>query len=71
VFEIEACRSGVCSYSDADDLYDLFVSESLKKIGDMMVFDLVTIAQEFMACEFNSGYKFICLQSVSRIMLLH
>ena len=52
VFELEASQSGVCTYSDADELYDCLVTESLKRIGDMMIFDLVTMAQEFMSCTF-------------------
>ena len=48
VFEIEANASGSFNYSDADDLFDLLMKESLNRVGDMMVFDLVTIAQDYM-----------------------
>ena len=48
VFEIEANKSGSFSYQDADDLFDLLMMESYKRVGGMMVFDLVTIAQDYM-----------------------
>lgn len=41
----------MCSYSDADELYDCFVTESFKRIGEVMIFDMVTVAQEFMTSE--------------------
>ena len=48
VFEIEANTSGSFSYKDADDLFDLLMKESLNRVGAMMIFDLVTIAQDYM-----------------------
>ena len=48
VFEIEANKSGSFSYRDADDLFDLLMMESFKRVGGMMIFDLVTIAQDYM-----------------------
>ncbi len=51
IFELEASQSGVCSYTDADELYDCFVTESFKRIGEVMIFDMVTVAQEFMTSE--------------------
>ena len=47
VFEIEANKSGYFSYRVADDLFDLLVMESYKRVGGMMTFDLV-IAQDYM-----------------------
>ena len=51
ILEIEANQSGSFTYRDADNLFDLLMEESLKRVGEMMVFDLVTIAQEHMAGE--------------------
>ena len=48
VFEIEANQSGSFSYRDADELFDLLMVESINQVGGMMVFDLVTIAQDYM-----------------------
>jgi hypothetical protein len=48
VFEIEANSSGSFSYHDADDLFDLLMRESINRVGGMMIFDLVTIAQDYM-----------------------
>ncbi len=48
MFEIEANRSGSFTYRDADELFDLLMAESINRIGGMMVFDLVTFAQEYM-----------------------
>lgn len=48
VFEIEANSSGSFSYHDADDLFDLLMRESINRVGAMMVFDLVSIAQDYM-----------------------
>ncbi len=48
IFEIEANQSGSFNYRDADDLFDLLMAESLKRVGEMMVFDLVTFAQDHM-----------------------
>lgn len=58
VFEIEANQSGSFSYLDADELFDLLMAESINRIGGMMVFDLVTITQEFMpgVCVCLGGY---------------
>ena len=49
VFEIEANQSGSFNYRDADDLFDLLMAESLKRVGEMMVFDLITFTQERMS----------------------
>ena len=49
VFEIEANQAGSFNYRDADDLFDLLMTESLKRVGEMMVFDLITITQEHMS----------------------
>ena len=51
ILEIEANQSGSFTYRDADNLFDLLMEESLKRVGEMMVFDLVTIVQEHMAGE--------------------
>lgn len=48
MFEIEANSSGSFSYHDADDLFDLLMRESINRVGAMMVFDLVSIAQDYM-----------------------
>ena len=53
VFELESSPSGVCSFSDADELYDTITTECFKRIGHAMIFDLVTIAQDFMTCKFH------------------
>ena len=59
VLEIEASESGNFSYRDADDLYQLLMEESLKRIGGTMVFDLITFAQEYMAggCDRGRGQR--------------
>ncbi len=49
ILEIEANQSGSFDYRDADRLFDLLLEESLKRVGEMMVFDLITIAQDYMA----------------------
>jgi hypothetical protein len=51
ILEIEANQSGSFSYRDADGLFDRLLVESLDRVGEMMVFDLVTMAQEYMAGE--------------------
>ena len=48
VFEIEANKSGSFSYRDADELFDLLMTESINLVGGMMVFDLITITQDYM-----------------------
>ena len=48
VFEIEANQSGSFSFTHADKLYDLLMKESYKRVGRMMIFELVAIAQEHM-----------------------
>lgn len=48
IFEIEANKSGSFSYRDADDLFHLLMMESFKRVGGMMVYDLVTMAQDYM-----------------------
>ena len=63
VFELESSPSGVCSFSDADELYDIITTECFKRIGHAIIFDLVTIAQDFMTCEF-------CLLKVISIAIL-
>ena len=49
VFEIEANQSGSFNYRDADELFDLLMLEALKRVGEMMVFDLISLAQEHMS----------------------
>lgn len=49
VFEIEANKSGSFTYRDADALFDLMMVESLKRVGEMMVFDLITMAQDHLS----------------------
>ena len=56
VFEIEANQSGSFTFRDADHLFDLFMVESLKRVGQMMVFDLVSLAQEHL----SGGYAGVC-----------
>jgi hypothetical protein len=51
ILEIEANQSGSFSYRDADGLFERLMVESLNRVGEMMVFDLVTMAQEYMAGE--------------------
>ena len=58
VFEIEANRSGSFTYNDADDLFDLLMRESINRVGDMMIFDLVTIAQDYMPGELGHAYRY-------------
>ena len=48
IFEIETNQLGSFNYRDADNLFDLLMEESLKRIGEMMVFDLITLTQEHM-----------------------
>lgn len=57
VFEIEANQSGSFDYRDADDLFESLMEESLKRVGGMMVFDLVTFAQEHMPGQFRDEKK--------------
>ena len=55
VFEIEANRSGSFNYHDADDLFDLLMTECINRVGGMMVFDLVTIAQDYLPGKGKGG----------------
>ena len=48
MFEIEANSSGSFSYRDADNLFEMLVKEAAGRVGDMMIFDLVTMAQDYM-----------------------
>ena len=50
VFEIEANQSGSFTYRDADVLFDLLMEECLKRAGEMMMFDMISIAQEHLSC---------------------
>ena len=49
VFEIEANQSGSFSYRDADNLFELLMEESLKCVGQTVVFDLVSLTQDHMS----------------------
>ncbi len=51
MFEIESNQSGSFNYRDADDLFDVLMEECLKKPGQTVVFDLVTISQDRMPGE--------------------
>ena len=48
MFEIEANESGSFGFTHADKLYDILMKESYKRVGEIMIFDLVAIAQEHM-----------------------
>jgi hypothetical protein len=48
VFEIETNTSGSFNYRDADDLFDLLMRESVRRVGNIMIFDIVSIAQDYM-----------------------
>lgn len=46
--EIENNQSGSFSYTNADELYDRLMKESYKWIGQMMIYELLVTAQDYM-----------------------
>ena len=49
VFEIETNQSQSLSYHDADQLYDLLMTEATNGLGRGVVFALVSTARDFVA----------------------
>lgn len=48
VIEIESNESGSFTFTDSDELYDILMQAAISRVGGIMVYDLVTLAQEHM-----------------------
>ena len=48
VFEIETNKSGSFTFSEADNLYDQLMQTAITRLGSTMIYDLITMSQDYM-----------------------
>ena len=66
MFEIEANQSGSFSYTNADELYERLMKESYKWIGQMMIYELIVTAQDYMHSMLKFKHKNNYMKHISR-----
>ena len=74
IFEIEG--HGSLSSAKADELYSVLMKEACSRLNSLMIYDLITIAQEFVQETMakvrekrkNEDDKEVCCQNIDRIM---